>query len=147
MLIRDTSKIKKIEDFIIQGKQSSLTTENFNQKFLVGELTIPIIDVIRDKYYDIIKQNSHLVEFTDERVFNSIIYSPRRLSLVLYGTTDLWHLLLWINNMKSNTEFTKKKIYIFDPEKLDLINDILNREQHLLGEKISVNTNVIVKDS
>lgn len=147
MLVRDSSKVKKISDFISLGKQSSLTPESFTQRFVIGELNVPIVDVIRDKYYDIIKQNSHLVEFDDDRVFQSVMYSPRRLSLVLYGTTDLWHLLLWINNMKSNTEFTKKKIYIFDPERLDLINDIINKESHLLNDTTIVNTNVIVKDS
>ena len=51
-------------------------------------------------------------------------YNPHLLAYVLYGTTDLWFLLLRINNMTRVTQFDKKKIKIIHPDDMKLINDI-----------------------
>ena len=53
-------------------------------------------------------------------------YRPKMLSYDLYGTTELWFLLLNLNGCKSIMEFTPKKIKFYDPDRLkSYINEIL----------------------
>lgn len=54
-------------------------------------------------------------------------YKPKKLSLDLYGTTELWSALLEINNMYSITDFTlEKPIKVFEPKEfINLLNEVM----------------------
>lgn len=51
---------------------------------------------------------------------------PEYVSYTLYGTTDLWHILLWLNNMKNPNEFVKQQILVIDPKYIGEFQRILD---------------------
>lgn len=69
-----------------------------------------------------------LVESAFKPVEQSIYrFSPKRLSMDLYGTTELWSILLEVNAMVSVSEFSlTKPIKVFDPRPFfEVLNEIL----------------------
>jgi len=64
-------------------------------------------------------------------------YHPEWVSKIIYGTVDLWFLVMWFNPIASVDEFCLNKIYVFDPSRMELINHILNsnkREYTILNK-------------
>lgn len=55
-------------------------------------------------------------------------YNPKLLSFDLYGTTELWSLLLNLNELTSTTQFDLKTLYIFPPYIVDRIQRMMNLE-------------------
>jgi len=54
-------------------------------------------------------------------------------SKTLYGTVDLWYLILFVNNMTSVYDFhNKERIVIYNPEKLDVLIKILEKNKNNL---------------
>ena len=69
-----------------------------------------------------------------DELLRHYIYRPKYLSLKLYGTIDLWHLILWINDLTSATQFDKSIIYVFDPERIDILERIISIEKNRLRQ-------------
>jgi len=88
------------------------------------------------KYENIIKQQ--LLDYT---LYAHQVYRPEYASYDIYGTTDLWYLLLFVNNMTRPDEFNKTKIKVFNPAYMDLLNNIIEKEKASL---LSKDTPIIV---
>jgi|GEM_PF-2698112 len=59
-------------------------------------------------------------------------YQPKKLSLELYGTTELWNDLLIINNCVSIRTFTPKVVKVYDPDNYKkYLNEIMIIEAEL----------------
>lgn len=66
------------------------------------------------------------VTFTPEE-YRKYRFNPWRLSNDLYGTTELWFMILHINEMYSANEFDKRVIKIYDKDMLlNKLNEIVN---------------------
>ena len=91
---------------------------------------------ILERYMDFITANSTTVAFSAED-FRKYRFQPKKLSLVLYQTTELWSLLLKINNMTSILDFKKRSLLI-PPASIifNLLNEIIILEQ----KQIEANT-------
>lgn len=76
------------------------------------------------KYYDIIIKNTISVTLSDTDYLR-YRYNPKLYCYEKYGTTELWSLLLKVNNMTSVTEFTSKSFTAFSSKILDVINEVL----------------------
>lgn len=63
------------------------------------------------------------------RIPEKYYYKPELVSLEVYGTVDLWYLILWMNPISSVMEFNKPVINIFDPSKFHIINEIIEKEK------------------
>lgn len=64
-----------------------------------------------------------------EDEYNLYKQNPHALSYALYGVTHYWAMLLELNHCRSRIDFTKKKIKVFDPSKLeDIITEIMTKE-------------------
>src|SRR5699024_941444 len=87
-------------------------------------LSFPILT----KYEHILKAELYDFDLTEE-----FYYKPEYLSDELYETTDLWYLLLFVNDMATVDEFNKPVIKVFGGNTIDIMNDIFNREQGMLG--------------
>lgn len=74
-----------------------------------------------------------IVEYNmDEDEYNLYKQNPHALSYALYGVTHYWAMLLEINNCRSRIDFTKNKVKVFDPDKLeDIIIEIMTKENLL----------------
>lgn len=90
-------------------------------------------DVIKIPYKSIIREylpffNKTVIDvpLTDNDKY-TYKYKPKKMSLDLYGTTELWSAILEINHMYSITDFTlEKPIKIFDPKEfIPLLNEVM----------------------
>lgn len=86
------------------------------------------------KYHDLMRKYIVEVELT-ETEYDRYKCLPNRLSYDLYGTPELAYSILYINNMVSMTEFTKKKIKVFATN----INDVLKELMVLSKEDLDRN--------
>lgn len=84
-------------------------------------------DNILQKYFDELRQTMYTKTFTEEE-FRKYKYNPKVLSYDLYGNTELWFLILYMNQMKSVTEFNRMTIKIFYSSILGKINEIMDME-------------------
>lgn len=139
-MIQDLLSISTIPELIELFKQNPLTHDKLYLKATSLDEASDTIKInflsILDRYYDYIVGQSIVVTFTD-RDWMSYKYQPKRLSMNLYKTTELWSLILRINNMASMLEFNKKTL-ILPPVQLifGIINEIMILEQ----ENIDTNT-------
>lgn len=113
--------ISKLDDFLNAGEISEISKNNTTISEIINDKNIPLTNIML-KYEDIINGCGILIELTDAEL-NNYKYNPKKLSFDLYGTTELYYILLMLNDMYSVTQFNKKKIYIFDKTK----NGILDR--------------------
>ena len=124
-----------IEEQIRLGKNLRITDSNFNIKDVLNTGTEKLIvnyDSILSKYYYELKKYVSELTMTDTE-FEVYQYNPRRLSLDLYGTTELHVLLLRVNAMGSVTDFNKKNIKIFSTNIITFLNEVLTKEKKTLS--------------
>ena len=133
MIQNDMTKEYSLEEIISKGPSNELALDNLFMFVNFEGFTIPQMSILFEKYRGIILDSCIRIKMSDE-VLRHYIYRPKYLSLKLYGTTDLWHLILWINDLTSATQFDKSIIYVYDPDKLDVIERILSMEKNKLRE-------------
>ena len=63
-----------------------------------------------------------------ESEYKKYRFNPKRLSYDLYGTTELWSLLLDINDVASAVEFDLRTVYLLPTYIVNRIERILNLE-------------------
>jgi hypothetical protein len=136
ILILDSNSINSSEyasmrQSIIHSKYNKVTLDNVSIHYkFEGEIVFST-SILR-KYENIIKQR-----LSDYTLFDHQLLRPEYASFDIYGTTDLWYLLLFVNNMTRPDEFTKREIKVFNPAYLDLLNDIIEKEKKLLDNNMS----------
>ena len=129
----DNLSITYVDYFINQSQKEVLSLKNIYSTMLVSSLDnlehifrIPIDDIfIRyRKELEILAQVVNLPE--------KYYYQPKKLSLELYGTTELWLSLLRLNEMVNITEFDQPVIMIYNPNELkNFINVFFKREKKI----------------
>ena len=85
---------------------------------------------LMSKYANIIKANLEDYEINPEHKLR-----PEYVSYELYGTTDLWYILLYINEMATVNDFTKDVIKVFPDRLISDINRMIMNEGKLLSTK------------
>ena len=129
----DTTKSYLIEDAIKYGKNNSFTLENTSLYNQIDQIKIPTSNLFYEKYRGLILNNCVKVKIPENGMVK-YKFRPKLLSYDLYGTVDLWYLLLWINNMYSSTQFNEQTIYIFNPDKINILVRIVNMEAEVVYE-------------
>ena len=95
------------------------------------KILVPYLS-ITNKYRDYLKSIIIDTDELDDVTLSYFRFSPKKMSLFLYGTTDYWYALMELNHCKSIIEFDKTKYKVYDPDELrDLINEILIKEEIL----------------
>lgn len=88
--------------------------------------------LLTNKYYEYIQRSVVTLTMTNNE-YMKYRYQPKLFCSDMYGTTELWALLLQINNFNSVTDFKHKKIKVFSPDIFNIINEILiNEEKNIL---------------
>lgn len=116
--------IKSVEDMQLSyRKLHSYATIQSGEN---GEYIKIPFDSITKKYMDFLSKSAIPATFNDTEI-STYRYKPKRLSLDLYGTTELWHALLELNNIYSVVEFTlEKQIMVFEPKTVKkLLNEVM----------------------
>lgn len=126
------TRASTISKVVNEGKMLELPFEKF---FLKNTLTVnegnQIIvnqNCILDEYWDEILKISKVVTLSDSE-YEDYRYKPKKFCFDFYGCTDLWFILLRLNNMVSVIDFDKKKIRIFTDEIFSTLNLILTLEE------------------
>jgi hypothetical protein len=88
-------------------------------------IKIPYKSILQD-YRPFFESTIVTAEFTNSEV-TKYRFKPKRLSDDLYGTTELWSVLLDLNNMYSIIDFNlEKSIKVYEPKEfLKLLNEVL----------------------
>jgi len=122
------TKCSSIDDIIEYGKGLSISHDKLHLK---GKITDPegnsiIVNYssLVDKYMNSLKP--YIVDVTlNEEEYLKYRYQPKALSLDLYNTTELWSLILKINNISSISEFNLKTLKLFTKDIFRILNEIL----------------------
>jgi len=123
----EPTRISNLQDLIEYGKNLNISHGklHYQSTFDTSDSTIILNHIsILDKYNDYLKKIIVNVTLTDDEYFK-YRFQPKRLSYDIYGTTELWSLILKINNMVSAIQFTELKIKLFTQDIFDVINEIL----------------------
>ena len=96
-------------------------TSKLNAKILVNFNNLTI------KYMPELKDIKVKVTLSNEE-YNRYKYNPKRLSYELYGTTELWFLILEANELHSINQFDSRTIYLFRTDIVEKMTRILNLE-------------------
>ena len=87
---------------------------------------------LANKYYDYIQESVSVLTLSDKE-YIKYRYQPKMFCNDIYGTTELWALLLKINNFDSICDFNRKKIKVFNIDIFSILNEILiNEEDNIL---------------
>jgi hypothetical protein len=99
---------------------NKLTLTNISEKVSIDGVVMDD-QVILLEYMDFIMNN--LVDYT---VGPEAAHRPEVIAQRIYGTADLWYLILWANDAPSKVEFTPgNTIKAYDPQKMEVLNSIL----------------------
>lgn len=122
-----------IKETIELGKELEISSNKLHYKKIItnsnNENFIFSISGIFDKYYELMKERTMIIELSDSE-YRKYIYKPKLLSLDLYGTTELDFLLLRLNNMTSCIYFNKQTLKVFDKDITTLLNEIMIHENN-----------------
>ena len=100
-----------INNLIAASKKNKLTLDNFSNYYIL-ENQIKLGFPLLKKYDNILK--SSLSTITIEK---DLYYRPEYVSYKLYGTTDLWYLIMYLNNVYKVEDFVGPTIQVpaYDP--------------------------------
>lgn len=99
----------------------------------IGHLKQTIFNVIDDYLDDINLDYAVDVELNDAQ-YTKYMYKPKLLCYDVYGSTELYILILLINDMYSCRQFTKKKIKMLTVDDLDTITKcIINNNEEAIN--------------
>ena len=117
-------------------KCSALYLREFIETDDRSRANIIVSENLLDKYREEIMKDKILIQLSpDERT--EYYYNPKLLCYKLYGYTELWRVLLDINEMHSVTQFCQEMIYVMTPGTIERIFlEIINLEEYT----INVNT-------
>lgn len=119
-----------IEDDILRGTSRQTTHRAFNNSLVIEYqgtnegVRLPANSII-SKYKEYFDPYIDSVELTDDEQ-REYRYSPKKFSQDMYGTTEYWSMILFINECHSIIDFEPVTVKYIVPEKItDLINEIL----------------------
>lgn len=130
----DSGKVQDIIEEYQLAKNSIIEVQS-HQKKIIDEMgnTFKNPQFQFDPFLDLIKETM-LLKVNGNHEFD---YKPEHLSYTLYGSHDLWYLLLRLNGCMSRNDFIGP---IFNVIKMENINDVLNilRSSQRTVEKSSI---------
>lgn len=111
-------------DLIANGRNNAYNNKQCSLLTKIGDSVLTVGGLVFDRYIDFIKDACVRIKLNDDEMLK-YKYNPKKLSLDLYNTEELWFLILRLNNMGSEIEFKPKRIYVLDPKNISLLNKIL----------------------
>lgn len=118
---------------------------SFEKLFFKSKITNPdsskIVvnhECILDLYMEDILKVCKTVTMSDKE-YEDYRYQPKKFCFDMYGITELWFLILKINNMVSTLEFDRKTLRVFSPDITKVINEIMILEEERYNENYNRN--------
>lgn len=124
----DVTTTTTIEDFIEAGKDVTITYYNLSILQQVDNIQYSTENVLYD-YMDELSKMAVNVVMTDNE-YNKYCYKPKLLSYDVYGSTELYFVILALNNMCDIKDFNIKKLKLINKDVLlQTLEYIYNKEQ------------------
>ena len=120
-----------LDDFIAYGKTLTISYQNLSLTEIFNDIKFPMFNIIQD-YIEELKDEAITITFTDKEYYK-YKYKPRLLSAYLYGSTEFFSIILQLNDIASEKEFTKKSIKLIPADTMkSLLEKIYIAEQNYL---------------
>lgn len=132
-----------IEDFIDMGDTDDITYANFSILVkCIGENSI--VQYAQDNIiYDYLPElNERTVTLTmTDNEFIKYRYKPKLLAYDLYGSTEVYFVIMALNGMCNIKDFNKKKLkLLYKSDLLELLNEIYSAESdYILYNRVHLN--------
>jgi len=131
--IIDSSDSLEISVNIASSKSNNLIFSAISSNLKYGSIVFDDPHNIFQQFREVIDEN--LEDFAlDEKYF----YMPERLAKDIYGSSDLWWLVLMANNMITHRDFCVRDIKVVTSGTLDTIESILNASKEALGTTTTI---------
>lgn len=144
--IIEPQKTSTLEEFIEAGNTDERTYNNFSLLFHCNSdpnVVLASTNIIYD-YMDEIKKCVVEVELTDKQ-YLKYRYKPKLFAYDVYGSTELFFVIMAINGICDIKDFNKKKIKALYVSDMDaLLNNIYNAESsYIKKNRVAFNNNEI----
>lgn len=132
-----------VEDFIDMGDTDDITYANFSILVkCIGENSI--VQYAQDNIiYDYLPElNERTVTLTmNDNEFIKYRYKPKLLAYDLYGSTEVYFVIMALNGMCNIKDFNKKKLkLLYKSDLLELLNEIYSAESdYILYNRVHLN--------
>jgi hypothetical protein len=128
--------IYTLEQFIDSGVDDIITYHNLSLIDKIGNIEYPTTNLLYD-YIKELKSISQLVTMTDLE-YIKYIYKPKLLANDVSGSSELYFVILALNNMCNIKEFTLRKIYLLSKSNMnEILNYIYNAEKDFIQKNRS----------
>lgn len=131
-MVKKLNQCNNISDFAEYARSLKLSYDKLHlkSKLQVDSDKTMVVNTtcILNKYYDIVMSHTKVVTLSDAN-YLAYRFQPKLYCYNKYGTTELWGLLLKINNLTSASEFDLKTIRVFTADIFDVLNEILILER------------------
>ena len=128
-----------ISNYIKSYKEESLSFPSLHLKEvdskINGDKIILLSDSILDKYSDVLNEYLSIKTLSDAE-YNRYQYNPKLLSYDLYGTVELWFLLLYANQLYSVTQFNINPVKIYSSNIIRVLQSIINLEKATIDANV-----------
>lgn len=128
-------KAYTIQDFIQEYEDETLSFNTLQFKEIIkkndSSKMILASDTILLKYNEELRNATDLLTLSDAEV-NKFAYNPKFLSYELYGTTELWFLLLHANEMHYASQFSINPVRVYNASIVGIIDRILSLEKNFI---------------
>jgi hypothetical protein len=115
-----------VDEDISYGLRSLREHRDINETlYLTTKSGVTISEVLNpytSKYKDFLEAYITTTELTEDQQYK-YRYSPKKLSLDLYGTTGYWSMILFLNECHSIMDFAPVKVKYVDPRYVDMLFD------------------------
>lgn len=125
-------KTYTIEEFIDSHNSADINYESTSLLQKLDGYTMIAYNIFND-YIDELDDLAVYVSLNDEE-YNKYLYRPKILAYDLYGSTELFFLILMLNNICNVKEFDFKRLKLLKVEDLEkFISSVYNSERYTLS--------------
>ena len=118
-----------LSEFILLGRNNAASYQKLSYVQPFNDIKFPIFNVITYDYLKEFKDAAVTINLTDDE-FDKYKYKPRLLSLDLYGSTELFFIILAINGMASEKEFSLQTIKLIPVDTLkQMVQQVYSNEK------------------
>ncbi len=148
--IMNAGKDSTIQIFINSYSIDTMTFKKMYMQevmeFNSGRKIIVNSESLIDRYVNELADYKMKLSMTDEEK-RKYRFNPKSLSFDLYGTTELWNLLLHANEMFSVAEFETMDddVYVYSGSVLQFINKVIDLEKNYVDYNESLNQKILDK--
>lgn len=131
----DPAKTYKVEDFIDMQENDSFTyaTMALYMQSIVDKIIVYSSDNVLYDYLEEIKSKAVDYTFSDSE-YMKYKYRPKLLAYDIYGSTELYFVILAMNNTCNIKDFNKRTIkMLYKSDMSDLLNAIVSAEKNRIS--------------